>query len=225
MFFPHRYDRNLILTPEMQLALGKKKTAVIGLGGLGGFVTEELARFGVGHILGFDFDLFSETNLNRQLLCTEQALGRPKTETAAERVGQINSDIRFETVSGRLGESELTEALRGCDAVLDCLDSVKDRLVLERICERLDLPMVHGAIGGWYGQVSTIYPGDRTLERLYAGSEEPEGTDGNTVFTAALIASLQVSETVKLLTGQGNTLKDRILTVDLLSNDFAEIIL
>lgn len=225
MNFPHRYDRNLILSPEMQLALGKKKAAVIGLGGLGGFAVEELARFGIGHILGFDFDRFSESNLNRQLFCSEQALGQPKTEAAAGRIGQINSDIRFEAVNGKLSEAELTEALRGCDAVLDCLDNVKDRLVLEKICEELDIPLVHGAIGGWYGQVSTVFPGDRTLEMLYAGSEEPEAADGNTVFTAALIASLQVSETVKLLTGQGRTLKGRILTVDLLSSDFTEIIL
>lgn len=220
MNYPHRYDRNLILSSEAQLELGHKRVAVIGLGGLGGFAAEELARLGVGHILGFDFDVFDETNLNRQLFSSEQNLGLLKTDEAAKRISMINSDILFEGINGRLNEQELEAHLCGCDAVLDCLDSLKDRLILEKICERLSIPMVHAAIDGWFGQVSTVFPGDNTLEKIFSTTAESDTRNGNTVFTASAVASLQVSETLKLLSGMGTTLRNKMISIDLLNNEF-----
>ena len=220
MNFPDRYARNQIITDKMQAELRNKTVAVIGLGGLGGFVAEELVRFGVGHILGFDFDRFSETNLNRQLFCTERTLDRLKTEAAAERLKEVNSDILFKGFSKLLARGEMTDAIRGCDAVMDCLDTAADRLALEEMCEELSIPLIHGSIGGWIGQVCTVFPGDRLLRNIYSGFDEADNPWGNAVFTAGLVASLQVSEAVKVLTGEGTPIRNRVLFIDLASNEF-----
>ena len=224
---PARYQRNRQgISVQQQRTLFRSRVAVIGCGGLGGYIIEELARLGVGTIIAIDPDVFEEHNLNRQILSTPATLGRPKVEAAAARVAEINPAVtvaKFQVFySCKNGE----ELLHDADVVVDALDSIPTRLALAETCAELDVPLVHGAIGGWYGQVATQYPGDDTIQRLYGRWVEGKGVEqqlGNPSFTPAVIASIQTAEVCKILLGVGEPLRNRKLFINLLDMEFEEV--
>lgn len=221
-----RYSRNKkMLSDEECLNLRQSKVCVIGCGGLGGYIIEMLARMGVGKLTVVDGDVFDVTNLNRQLLSKEDNIGMSKAEAAGKRIQEINSDVKVTVISEFFSEENAIGILKGQDLVMDALDSIPVRLLLESTCEHMKIPMIYGAIAGWYGQVATIYPGDRLLNKIY-GPEMKRGKEaelGNPSFTPALVASVQVSEALKVLIGRGAHLREKLLLMDLLNNDFEYI--
>ena len=220
MYLKNLYDRNRIFSGDQQNELGEKRAAVIGCGGLGGYAIEMLARAGVGHLTVCDGDVFDETNLNRQLLCTEDMLGKSKAEAAAERIKTVNSETEAEAFCCNLTEENADKILAGCDVVIDALDSVGAKLMLQRACRRQEMPMIHGAIGGWFGQVTTIFPGNDTLSLIYPDNTEVSQELGNPSFSPAMTAAIQVSEAVKVMLGSEDVLMRKLLFIDLMTNDF-----
>jgi len=224
---PARYQRNRHMLSTLQQArLFNSQVAIIGCGGLGGYVLEELARLGVGRLIAIDADCFEEHNLNRQMLSSPSLLGRVKVEVAAQRIAEINPAVVFTPVHAQLDRNNGKDLLAGSDCVVDAVDNVPTRLDLEVICSELNVPVVHGAIGGWYGHVSTVYPGDGSLQKLYrywTGGKGIEQQLGNPSFTPALIASMQVAEACKVLLGLGVSLRNRKLTFNLLDMEVDEI--
>ncbi|RJP26700.1 MAG: HesA/MoeB/ThiF family protein [Actinobacteria bacterium] len=217
---PTRYARNIgTIGIEGQLRLLRSCIGVCGLGGLGGFIVASLARFGFGRLILVDGDTFAEDNLNRQDLCFESDLGRPKVRVAEERVAAMNSALDVRTCHLFVDADDIPEIFSGADVVIDALDTVSSRLALEEGCARLGIPMVHGAIAGDSGQVMTIFPGDPGLRAIYASGEDKgvETILGNPPTTPALIASLQVMEAVKILCG-GEPLRHGFLLVDTSTN-------
>ena len=197
-----RYARNIPALSETEcLALRQKKILVVGCGGLGGHVIDQLSRIGVGALRVVDGDVFEETNLNRQLLSDVPLLGTAKAEAAAERVRRVNPEIMVEAVEEFLTEENAAVLLEDCDAVVDALDNISSRKTLAAACAKAGIPYIYGAISGWVAQAAVSMPGDGLIELLY-----PEGTilrDKSVLsFTPALCASLQVSLCVKLLTGR-----------------------
>jgi molybdopterin/thiamine biosynthesis adenylyltransferase len=172
---PARFLRNVgALGAEGQLRLMDAQATVIGLGGAGGLVAETLARAGVGTLVLVDRDVFDETNLNRQLLATSSTIGKSKAEVAGERIAMVNpytavvpkrEPMTAATVRRLLEEPEGTAKQNR--VVIDCLDSGRDRLILQRGCRELGLPLVHGAVAAWRGRVALIMPDDRGLEHFY----------------------------------------------------------
>ena len=221
--FEGRYVKNsqmLSLDEVNQLHL--KKVCVIGCGGLGGYVIEMLGRIGVGHLTTIDGDVFDVSNLNRQLLSTEASIGFSKAEAAALRLKSVNSEIKVTAHAVFVTEENVNALIQGHDVVVDALDSIAVRKWVAKACTELSIPFVHGAIAGWYGQVSTIFPGEPTLEKLYR-SKAGKGDEvvlGNPSFTPALVASIQVCEVIKLLIGRGDVLRNQVMHIDLLSNEF-----
>ncbi len=221
-----RYIRNIkAISEEENAALFDKKVCVIGCGGLGGYIIEILARIGVGNLIVVDGDVFEESNLNRQLLSKTDLLGKSKAESAYRRVLEINPEVKVKYIYDFLDESNYSEIINNSDVAVDALDNIKTKKFLQRACEELGIPLVHGAIGGWYGQVTTIFPGDRTLDIIYKGEEEKgqEKVLGNLPFTASYTASLQSAEVIKLLIKRGDLLRKKVLFMDLLNNE-SEII-
>ncbi|HIJ86312.1 MAG TPA: HesA/MoeB/ThiF family protein [Desulfuromonadales bacterium] len=218
---PARYQRNRqAISASDQLILFRSSIAVIGCGGLGGYVVEELARLGVGRIVVIDPDVFEEHNLNRQLFSTPANLGRAKVEAAAARVSEINPAVTLTAIQEAFSPANGGELLKGCRIVVDALDSIQVRLELAEVCTTMNIPLVHGAIAGWFGHVTTQFPGDTTLQTIYRswkGGKGVEQTLGNPSFTPAVVASLEVAEVCKLLLGQGVPLRDRQLVIDLLA--------
>ena len=222
-----RYVKNMDAFSRDQIeSCLKKQVAVVGCGGLGGYVISALARFGVGKLILVDGDVFSISNLNRQLFCTTETLGENKAVSAMEALEKINPDVKVTAITENLGCNNAGEVLTGSDAVVDCLDNIPSRLLLYRVCSALGIPLVHGAIDGFFGQVSVIYPGDNTLAELYpdesAGSSDSQGNPG---FTPMLIAAIQAAETIKLLTGVLRRTERQLIAADLLRMEFDTIVL
>jgi molybdopterin/thiamine biosynthesis adenylyltransferase len=224
---PARYQRNQqMISTAQQLQLLRSTVAVVGAGGLGGYILEELARLGVGQIVVIDDDVFEEHNLNRQILSSPAKLGRVKVEVAAARLAEINPAVTVRAVRARFDKVQGAALLAGADCVVDAVDNVASRLELEELCEGLQLPLVHGAIAGWYGHVATIFPGERSLTKLYrhwSGGKGIEAQLGNPAFTPAVVASFEVAEVGKILLGQGRLLRNRQLNIYLLDMEVEEI--
>lgn len=226
-FLPARYQRNQsMITNGQQLKLLLSHAAVIGCGGLGGYIIEELARLGVGRISVVDPDVFVEHNLNRQLLSAIDQLGQPKVDAAAQRIRQVNPVVNISKHQVALDKNNAEQILSGVDIVLDAMDNVAGRLDIAGACDKLKIPFVHGAIAGWYGQVLSVYPGDNALQKIYPSGSANKGVEtqlGNPSFTPAVIASLQVAEACKALLGKGELLRHRKLAIDLLDMEFEEV--
>jgi molybdopterin/thiamine biosynthesis adenylyltransferase len=197
----YRYNEGTLGCAGQQRLL-EATVMIVGLGGLGGYVLEQLARCGMGKVVVVDTDRFEVTNLNRQLLADETSIGLPKVETARRRVAVVNRGMEFIGHETRV-EDLPDAAYEGVEIVFDCLDQVPSRLHLEEAGTRLNIPIVHGAIGGWYGQVALVTPASGTLTALYGTGEAGiEKNLGNPPFTPAVVASLMVTEGVKVLLGK-----------------------
>lgn len=217
-----RYSRNHAAIDEAeQRTLAKSRVLVVGCGGLGGYLVEFLGRIGVGRITVVDGDTFEESNLNRQLLATQDEIGRPKAAAAERRMRIVNPLVELIPICEMLVVENAHRLLAGQQVALDALDNIPARLLLERTSAELDIPLVHGAIAGWRGHVCVVQPGDETLRKLYADAptdgQGEEIYDGSLGFTAAAVASLQVAETIKLLLKRGDLLHRQLLELDLLN--------
>lgn len=214
---PKRYLRNIgTLGLTGQIKLLEAQVAVIGAGGLGGTIIELLARLGVGRIVCIDGDIFAEHNLNRQLLSREDNLSQSKVEAAKKRVQAINEAVEFAGQRLMLNAENGEKILRGSQVAVDALDNLPSRFILEEKTKKLGIPLVHGAIAGFTGQISTIFPEDQGLKLIYKkeGKKGVEEELGNPAATPALAAAWQVQEVVKIITGQGNLLRNKILYFD-----------
>jgi len=221
-----RYHKNLnALSENDVLKLHNSKICVVGGGGLGGYIVEILARIGVLSITIVDYDVFEDSNLNRQLFSEEPLIGKPKIIGAIERIRKVNSAVTINGVKQKLTENNAAEILAGHDVVMDALDNIKTRLMLAEACVALNTPIVHGSIAGWYGQVACIFPGDGTLNKIFGDTKAERGIEqeyGNLPFTASMVASIQCAECVKILTGK-NTIRNTVLRIDLLNCEYYSI--
>ena len=214
---PSRYQRNIgTIGIGGQIKLLGSRAAVIGCGGLGGWIIEMLARAGVGEIVMIDPDVFDDNNLNRQLFSTEENIGKSKALAAAERVAAVNSAVDTFAKITFLDEINGRELLEGSSVVIDALDNNRSRRNASIICRELGIPFVHGAIGGMFGQVGVFYPCDRPLwESEDVPDKGVETETGNPPFTPAFVASLEVSEAIKILSDAENGLKGELVWFDM----------
>lgn len=224
----YRSNVNAFSWQEMEI-ISSKRVCIIGCGGLGGFVAQALARFGVGFLTVVDGDAFQEKNLNRQIFATPQTLGQNKALVCLKTLEIINQDISVKAEPVMLTDLNAGEILQSHDLVIDCLDNVKARFIAVKHCQTLGIPVVHGAIGGFYGHVVNIFPNDELLQLLYPqGEDSPPGleaTMGNPVFTPQLVAAVQCCEALKILAGRNNVLRNAMLHIDMLDNSYDVIYL
>ena len=218
---PERYSRNRKhLSCEEQLRLLNSHVAVIGLGGLGGTVTEILARLGVGTLTLVDGDTFDESNLNRQVLSSPARLGQQKAVAAEERVAEINPAVTVRAIAEFFTAENGPAILTDARLVADCLDTIGDRLVLQDICRRTGIPMVSAAVGGTSGQAIAVFPGDPGLQRIYgAGDKAPargiEASLGTLPFSAIYMAAVECAELTTILLGRPPELRNRLMLAEI----------
>jgi molybdopterin/thiamine biosynthesis adenylyltransferase len=220
--FNELFSRNLgTIRLEQQQSLQRKKAAVIGCGGLGGHVIEQLVRLGVGCIHCFDPDVFSPSNCNRQLGAGRKTLGRNKAEVAAHRSADIHPYTRVVPFPVDF-RSPLQGDAFAVDVVIDCLDNIQARRDLSGRCKRGGLPLVHGAVDGWCGQVGVQPPEGDLIGRLYPphAATDSKAVPSTIACTVALVASLQVGEALKLLLGISSDLDNAWLFIDLKHSEF-----
>jgi len=220
-----RYSRNTnALSVKDVHALHAAKVCVVGGGGLGGYIVEILARVGVHHITLVDYDVFEPNNLNRQLFCEEALINMHKADAAQQRVAKVNSNVKFSAVKEKLTIHNAARLIHGHNIVMDALDNIESRLILGNACSAQNIPMIHGSIAGWYGQVAVIFPGSNILDKLYCDIANEHGIErelGNLPFSASLVASLQCAECVKILTGK--EAEYSVLQIDMLRGEFCKI--
>ena len=221
-----RYERQILLDRigvSGQEKLSRARVTVVGAGGLGSPVLTYLTEAGVGNIRVIDCDTVSLTNLNRQYLHGEKDLGREKTVSALEKLSSLNSEIRLEGISRRLNTENAEELIGNASVVVDCVDNVATRLIVNEVCIRKGIPLVEGGVKGFYGFVTVVSEESACLECLGYNSR----MDGNITpvlgVTAGVIGALQASECLKLLLETGETLAGRLLQYDGLTGSFDEI--
>jgi len=216
---PLRYLKNLqALELGEQKLICSSKVFVCGCGGLGGILIQLLARAGVGLLRVVDGDIFAPTNLNRQLLSESENLGQSKALTALEKVQAINPLIEVEAVNDMVQHENVESLLRGLDLVIDALDNLPARFLLADAAHNLGIPFIHGAVAGWWGQITTLLPqASQNLKNIYGGrrardpAEEVMGVLGP---TAAVIGSLQALEAIRLLAGREPAYSLKLLYFD-----------
>jgi molybdopterin/thiamine biosynthesis adenylyltransferase len=188
-----------------------------------------LARLGIGYLVVVDYDVFDETNLNRQALSHVNSLGRSKSAEAVEQVHSINPGVDVFPYQEEMNDYNASQVLAGVEVVVDALDNVPDRFVLEDVCRKLSVPLVHGALAGFEGRLMTIFPGDPGLKHLYGNASEssdrsdnPESVLGVPAPTPSLIATLQVMEVVKIILKRGKIFRNVMVHVDLETGEMNE---
>jgi len=228
---PERYIRNLnTITIEQQLKLLRSKVFIIGVGGLGGSVLENLSRIGVGIIIIVDGDQFSPGNLNRQKFCFENNIGKKKVKEAITQAQNINSAIELYGVDTFITRDNIGDIIKSPDMIIDCLDNISTRFILSEYASTNHVPVISAAISGNTGHLMVIDPSDRTLHAIYGNPEEVHSTGNETTLgclahTVNLMAALQSSEAVKVLLNTGNIMKKKLLVIDLLENSFETLFL
>lgn len=208
----NRYTRNhSSLSIEEQLILNNSTVAIVGLGGLGGYILENLVRLGVKNFNLIDMDVFEVTNLNRQLLSSEDNLGKYKAEEAAKRARSIDHQVNIKTFTEKLDDKS-THLLEGVQIVLDGLDSISGKLNLEKLCQNMNLPLIHGAISGYYGQTALSTSENRIVAKIYGDTPDYPNTLGNLCITCMVTASLQCNLALKVLLNQ--SVENELIFVD-----------
>ena len=222
-----RYTRNIPSISEAdQTMLADRTVLVAGCGGLGGNIIELLARIGVGCIVVADGDEFSESNLNRQLLSTTENIGLSKVAAAVERVSLINPDVEVIAHYDFITAENAADLVSGVNLVIDALDNVSSRLILEDACAEAGVPLVHGAIHGWNLQVGVSMPGSGLLHEIYKADDigDVSGDSENVrsdlaatclAMTPSCCASIQIAQAIQLLIGEVPELAGKMLFIDM----------
>ncbi len=195
-----KYDRQkLFLGDKSQSKLSKSTVAVVGLGALGSVAAELLARSGVNLIL-VDRDIVDETNLQRQVLFNEKDIGKMKAEEAENKLRQINSKIKIKSYNTELNKDNIN--IIKSDLVLDCVDNIKTKMLLNDYAVRSKTPLVHGAAIREVGTLFNAMPGGPCLRCIYKDKLNTETCSVvgvlNTLTT--IVGSMQAMEAMKILT-------------------------
>ncbi len=225
------YSRQIVLKelgPKGQRKLSKSKVAVVGLGGLGTVSSLYLALAGVGHLRLIDQDIVETRNLHRQILYSTDDLDYPKAEVAAARLEKFNPLVKAEAVSENLHAGNVERLIAGVDCVVDGLDNMATRYLVNRTCVKLKIPYVFGAAIGMEGNLSVFAPPETPcLECVLPNLSDSDllkcETRGVLGATPGIIGAMQATEAIKVLAGVGSPLKSKLMICDFNDMSFTTI--
>ncbi|MBM2845756.1 MAG: UBA/THIF-type binding fold [Bacteroidetes bacterium] len=227
-----RYGRHLIM-PEIGLDGQKKLKAasalLIGAGGLGSPAALYLAAAGVGRIGVVDSDVIDESNLQRQIIHSTGDIGRPKIESAKERIAGVNPHVQVETHHMQLTSDNALDVIRDYDVVVDGTDNFPTRYLVNDVCVLLKKPNVYGSIFRFEGQASVFYAEKGPCYRCLYSEPPPPGlvpscAEGGVLgVLPGIVGTIQATEAIKLIIGIGEPLLGRLLLFDALAMRFREL--
>jgi adenylyltransferase/sulfurtransferase len=207
---------------EGQVKLKRARIFVAGAGGLGSPVAIYLAASGVGSLRIVDHDRVELSNLNRQVLHWEEDLQKEKVLSAGDKLRRLNRHVDMETMNKTITEENIQDLLKGCDAIVDAMDNLPTRYILNRAAIDKGIPFFHGAVRAFEGRVMTVVPGDSACLRcLYRGPVDKEKFPVIGV-TPAIVGCIQATEVIKYIVGMGELLLNRLLIYDGLNMKFTE---
>lgn len=221
-----RYDRQLLIRemgPEGQERLKQTKVAIAGVGGLGSAAALYLAAAGVRTIGLLDHDEVKLSNLNRQTLHRTEDIGRKKVVSAAEKLKSINPWTEIITIEQRITDTNVTDLLSGFNGVIDALDNLQTRFLLNKAALQHGIPLFHGAVRGFEGRLMTVIPGQTACLRCVYRGVLPEEKIPVIGVAPAVVGSLQATEVIKYFAGIGRLLTNRCIVYDGLKMDFTEL--
>lgn len=215
---PEQFQNNLgILTEEDYKRLNSFRILLIGAGGLGGHLANTLIRLGVKNLTIVDFDVYDESNLNRQLFSNHLTVGNYKAEIVKDELNKINNHANIDIKIARIEDIPILE-LDDYDYLVDAVDNVDSKIYISDLALQLNIPLLHGACGGWYGQIGWILPGNQLIKELYDHEEGLENRLKNPSFNPAVIANIMASEFVKFIQNDKQATINQLLLVDLYNN-------
>ena len=227
-----RYSRH-ILVPEIGVKGQKKikaaKVLVVGTGGLGSPVSLYLAATGVGTLGLVDDDVVDFSNLQRQIVHSTPDVGRPKVVSAKEKLSALNPDIKIVAHQERFTAKNALELIKDYDIVVDGVDNFSTRFIINDACVMSGKPFVHGGVLQFFGQVMTYVPGEGPCYRCIFHEPPPAGAAPTCQEAGVLgvlpgtIGTLQATEVLKYILGQGQLLTGRLMTYDGLAMSFREV--
>lgn len=218
-----RYDRQILIDgigARGQAKLKRARVLIAGCGGLGSPAALYLAAVGIGTLRIIDSDKVELSNLNRQILHWEKDLGKSKVFSARAKLRRVNRGVKIEAINATIGAANVAKLTQGCDVIIDAMDNLPTRLLLNAAALAADTPFVHGAVYGLEGRVTTIIPGKTAcLGCIYRGVP-PKVKFPVLGTTPGIIGLMQATEAIKIITGIGELLTNRLLIYDGLKMEF-----
>lgn len=231
-----RYSRQILFSPigkQGQKKLSKSRVAIIGCGGLGSNIANNLVRAGIGFVRIIDKDKIELSNLQRQQLFDEEDIKKelPKVIAAKNRLSLINSDIEIEAIVDEVNKVNIKKYIQDVDLVLDGTDNFNTRFLIDEICEKNNIPWIFGSVAASIGMVCNIIPGSgyclkSIFKELPANFEGLSSSNAGILNSAVnIISSIQTTEAIKILIGDLNSLIKGLVVIDIwdLSLDIIEI--
>ncbi len=224
-----RFARQIVFAPwglEAQQALAASRALIVGVGGMGSWTAELLARAGAGFLRLADDDVVDLTNLHRQALYDQRDAreARPKVTAAAHRLAEINDNCTVEPVITRVGRTNLDELAKDADVIIDGTDNFETRFLINDYCVKNSKPWVFAGVVGAEAQVAAIIPGRTACLRCWLEEAPPPASSptcmqaGVLGMAVAAVASLEAMEAVKLLAGRRDAVSEHLLKIDLWAN-------
>lgn len=220
-----RYSRQIMISgfgEEGQAKLKKAKVFVAGAGGLGSAAATYLAAAGVGLIRVVDHDSVELSNLNRQILHRDEDIGQDKVVSATKRLGKINPEVKIEAFAETITEANVSQLLAGCDLIIDAMDNLPTRYLINKTAIEKKIPFFHGAVNGFEGRAMTVIPGRTACLRCVYRGAVVEGSFPVLGVTPGVIGCIQAAEAIKYIVGMGQLLGDRLLVYDGLNMKFSQ---
>ena len=220
-----RYDRQIMIGEigqEGQEKLKRSRVVIAGAGGLGSPIAIYLTAAGIGMIRMIDHDRVTLSNLNRQILHWEEDIGRKKVDSARTKLRSLNSAVEIEAIAKTVTEGNVSQLVDGFDVIVDAMDNLPTRYILNRCAIQKNIPFFHGAVNGFEGRVMTIIPGETACLRCMYRGPVPQEKFPVIGVAPAVIGIIQATEVIKHLVGIGKLLTNRLLIYDGLKVTFSE---
>jgi len=220
-----RYDRQIMIRGfgvEGQEKLKQAKVFIAGVGGLGSASATYLTAAGVGVIRLIDHDRVELSNLNRQVLYWQGDVGKRKASSAAEKLRKLNLEVKIEAIDEMITEANISQLVTDFDLIVDAMDNLPTRYLLNKVALEKDIPFFHGAVYGFEGRIMTIIPGKTACLRCIYRRVIPEEKFPMIGVTPAVIGCIQATEVIKYIVGIGQLLTNRLLIYDGLNMKFTE---
>ena len=210
-----RFERQLpIFGKDGQQRIMDAVVGIVGCGGLGVNVITQLTMAGVTHFILCDHQTPELSNLNRQFIYTAGDF-RPKAVISAEWILALNPSAEIQANSEPLSESN-GDLFRGCDILVDCLDSFESRMILSDLAEKMGVPLVHGGISGMEGQIAVCIPGrTKSLREMIGTMKSPDGPVPSVGAAVSAIASMEALEVLRIISGKGTENEGKLITVNM----------
>lgn len=207
-----RYDRQIpLLGEDGQERIRDASVFIAGAGGLGSPSAIYLAAAGIGRIAIADFDTVDPSNLNRQILHWDDDVARMKADSAREKLEKINPDVEIDVIPEKIDEDNVFELVGGSDLIVDAMDNFRARYLLNKAAIARNIPLFHGAVHGFVGQVTTVIPGETACLRCIFPDDPSEGVFPIIGATCGVVASIQVTEVLKYISCTGTLAANRLL--------------